>query len=131
MPSSKSVSLIALIAWLLVLSGCHKEREARYAEAAQMTGGGNPQAGITAIQKYGCSGCHTITGVQGAHGMVGPPLDHFAYRVYIAGRLPNTPENLMHWIQKPQEVWPGNAMPDMGVPEQDSRDIAAYLYTLR
>jgi cytochrome c2 len=63
--------------------------------------------------------------------MVGPPLDHFAYRVYIAGMLPNTPDNLMHWIQKPQEVVPRNAMPDMGVNEKDSRDIAAYLYTLR
>jgi cytochrome c2 len=45
--------------------------------------------------------------------------------------LPNTPDNLMHWIQKPQEVVPRNAMPDMGVNEKDSRDIAAYLYTLR
>jgi hypothetical protein len=28
-------------------------------------------------------------------------------------------------------VEPHTAMPEMGVTEQDSRDIAAYLYTLR
>jgi cytochrome c2 len=58
-------------------------------------------------------------------------LNQFADRIYIAGRLPNTPENLMLWIQKPQEVVPNNAMPNMGIGEQDSRDMAAYLYTLR
>jgi cytochrome c2 len=86
---------------------------------------------MAAIRKYGCSGCHIIGGIEEARGLVGPPLDHFAYRVYIAGKLPNTPENLMRWIQRPQEVVPSNAMPDMGVSEKDSRDIAAYLYTLR
>jgi cytochrome c len=131
MSNSRSMLLAIAAASLLTCGGCHRERDLRYADAARMTNGGNPQAGIAAIQKYGCSGCHMIDGVQGARGMVGPPLDRFAYRIYIAGRLPNTPENLMHWIQKPQEVWPGNAMPQMGVTDQDSRDIAAYLYTLR
>jgi hypothetical protein len=41
------------------------------------------------------------------------------------------PENLMLWIQKPQLIVPNNTMSDMGVSEQDSREIAAYLYTLR
>jgi cytochrome c1 len=38
---------------------------------------------------------------------------------------------MMKWIQRPQEVDPKNAMPNMGVTDQDARDIAAYLYTLR
>jgi cytochrome c1 len=37
----------------------------------------------------------------------------------------------MLWIQHPRQVEPRTAMPEMGVTEQDSRDIAAYLYTLR
>ena len=119
------------IAVLSIIVCCGPSQSSRFTTAAQLTGGGDARAGRIAIRKYGCSGCHTIQGVQGAVGLVGPPLDHFAYRVYIAGRLPNTPDNLMHWIQQPQEVLPGNAMPDMGVGEQDSRDIAAYLYTLR
>jgi cytochrome c1 len=46
----------------------------------------------------------------------------------IAGHLPNTPANLVRWIMHPQEVAPGTLMPDLGVPERQARDIAAYLY---
>ena len=83
------------------------------------------------IRNYGCQACHTIPGVTGAETWVGPPLLHWSRRVYIAGELPNTPANLMKWIQHPPQIEPKTAMPDMGVTEQDSRDIAAYLYTLR
>jgi cytochrome c2 len=117
-------------AFLLLLCGCN-QREQQFRTAAQLTGGGNARAGMVALRKYGCVGCHTIPGIEGAYGLVGPPLTQFADRIYIAGRLTNTPDNLMLWIQKPQQVVPHNAMPDMGVSEQDSRDIAAYLYTLR
>jgi len=45
--------------------------------------------------------------------------------------LRNEPRNLVTWLRHPQEVVPGNAMPDMRLDERDARDIAAYLYTLR
>lgn len=99
-------------------------------EAAEMTGG-NPERGVEAIQSYGCGGCHSIKGVPGASGLVGPPLDNIASRVYIAGHLPNTPQNMIKWIRFPQQVEPHTAMPDMHIPDRDARDIAAYLYTLR
>jgi cytochrome c len=35
------------------------------------------------------------------------------------------------WIQDPQRALPGNAMPRMGVTPRDSRDITAFLYTLK
>jgi hypothetical protein len=50
--------------------------------------------------------------------------------VAIAGRFPNTPENLIAWIMHPQALDPGNIMPDMGVPEAVARDMAAYLFGL-
>ena len=62
--------------------------------------------------------------------MVGPPLGNLSDRSIIGGRLPNTPDNLSHWIQDPQGVDPGNAMPDLGVSAGDARDMAAYLYSL-
>jgi cytochrome c1 len=62
---------------------------------------------------------------------VGPPLDRYGRRVYIVGRLPNTPENLTAWLRTPQRYEPGGAMPNLDVTERDARDIAAYLYTLR
>jgi cytochrome c len=37
----------------------------------------------------------------------------------------------MQWIQHPQKIEPGTAMPEMQVTEQDARDIVAYLYLLR
>ncbi|HVH86339.1 MAG TPA: c-type cytochrome [Terriglobales bacterium] len=83
------------------------------------------------MRKYGCYTCHTISGVKGANGLVGPPLNGIYTRVFIAGELPNTPENITRWIQHPKSIEPHTAMPEMGVTEEDSRDIAAYLYTLR
>jgi cytochrome c len=96
-----------------------------------LTGGGHARSGRTEIRKYGCNTCHEISGVPGARGLIGPRLDGVGQRYYIAGELPNTPDNLMLWIQHPRQVEPHTAMPEMGVTEQDSRDIVAYLYTLR
>lgn len=90
--------------------------------------GGNPQRGLDAIQRHGCGACHRIDGVPGAYGTVGPTLQQIGERAYIAGKLPNSPENLQQWIRFPQRVVPGNAMPDLDVNESDARDIAAYLY---
>jgi cytochrome c1 len=49
----------------------------------------------------------------------------------IAGVVANTPADLIAWLRNPQAVIPGNAMPDMDLSEQQARDVAAYLYTLR
>ena len=78
----------------------------------------------------GCSFCHTIPGVRGADGTVGPPLTQFGRRVYIAGSLVNNQENLVYWIQEPDEVEPGTAMPDLGVSEEDALNMSAYLLGL-
>jgi len=91
---------------------------------------GRPSAGARHIAHIGCGSCHTIPGIKGAHGLVGPPLDHMGRRVYIAGLLRNTPANMVAWLRHPQLVVPGNVMPDMGLTDAQARDIAAYLYTL-
>jgi putative membrane protein len=101
-----------------------------YRTAAAMTGG-DPERGRQAIVRYGCDTCHTIPGVKTARALVGPPLTQVAARVYLAGHLPNTPENMQTWIRHPHAMEPHTAMPDTGVTDLDARDIAAYLYTLR
>jgi cytochrome c len=88
----------------------------------------NISNGRKLIANYGCGSCHSIPGVPGADAMVGPPLEYFYQRTFIAGRLPNTRDNLIHWIQDPQGVEPGTAMPDLGVSESEAGDIADYLY---
>jgi cytochrome c1 len=93
--------------------------------------GGNPQRGKAALSKYGCSACHTIPGVRGADALVGPPLTKMGSRSYIAGVLPNTPGNMMRWIENPLEVDRLTAMPNLGVTDTDARDISSYLYSLK
>jgi cytochrome c1 len=72
-----------------------------------------------------------IPGVRNANGEVAPPLTKFARRTFIAGEVPNTPENLIVWIMNPQAIEPKTAMPYLGVSNQQARDIASYLYSLR
>jgi cytochrome c len=122
------VAFVCLATMLpFALSSCNKDAERA---AAEMTGG-TPSKGRTAISRYGCSACHTVPGVDGANGLVGPPLSQVASRVYLAGRLQNTPDNMIRWIQNPQGVDDKTAMPNLGVSDSDARDIASYLYTLK
>ncbi|TVT19894.1 c-type cytochrome, partial [Amycolatopsis rhizosphaerae] len=92
---------------------------------------GSPARGAQLIRQYGCGSCHTVPGVSGATGLVGPPLTRFGARSYIAGELPNNGDNLQRWIRDPRGVEPGTAMPNLGVSPLDARDIAAYLFTLK
>jgi cytochrome c len=128
MRSAVGIAAAALLAF--GLASCDPAKPNYISQVKHMTGG-DPDAGRVKIRNYGCQACHTIPGVTGANALVGPPLIHWSQRVFIAGELPNTPENLTRWIQHPPQIEPKTAMPDMGVTEQDSRDIAAYLYTLK
>jgi putative membrane protein len=113
----------------LALIGVACAVEARAAD--NRNAGANAERGAALIAQYGCGSCHTIPGIAGARGQVGPPLTQLARRVYIAGMLRNTPDNLALWISDPQGIVPGNVMPNMGIDAQNARDIAAYLATLQ
>lgn len=112
----------------LAAAGCGSERAPA---VVQRVAGGDAALGPEIIRRHGCHACHDV-GAIGAHpARVGPPLAGYARRAYIAGALPNEPENLVRWIQDPQGVLPGTAMPVLGVTEAEARHIAAYLYSLR
>lgn len=121
----RMTAALALLAG--AVTGCRQAQGV----SAETVAGGRPERGRDALQTYGCISCHTIPGVEGANGTVGPPLDFWSRRTYIAGEVPNTPEYLIKWIQAPQAIEPGTAMPLLGVSRQDARDMAAYLYTLK
>lgn len=112
----------------LAIAGCMNEPAA---EPYQVTGGGNAAEGRRVIEAKGCGACHTIPGIYTAHGLVGPPLNFFSRRTMIAGELPNSPANLFRWLKDPQSVEPNTDMPDLGLTDEQARDITAYLYTLR
>jgi cytochrome c1 len=111
---------------IAALAGCDEEPK----KVSEFTGG-SAKNGKVAIDHYGCASCHTIPGIRGANGLVGPPLNQIASRVYIGGVLTNTPENMLRWLRDPPAVDPKTAMPNVHLTESDARDVAAYLYTLK
>lgn len=125
-PSRPRAPVLPVMMLLLSTAACHQSRPG----GATTVPGGDPARGQAFLAAYGCGACHTIPGVRGANGLVGPPLTSFGDRAYIAGRLTNEPQNLVRWISDPQAVDSQTAMPDVGVAEATARDMAAYLYTL-
>lgn len=79
------------------------------------------------FRQYACTACHGIPGVAGPDVHVGPSLNDFARRSLIAGRLPNTEDDLVRWIRFPRQVDPETAMPDSGVTEAHATVMARYL----
>ncbi len=91
---------------------------------------GDAEAGRVALARMGCAACHAIDGVRAAGGRVGPALNDLHAQRFIAGRLPNTPENAVRFIVDPQGVSPGSAMPNLHVVDVEARNMVAYLYSL-
>ncbi|MCA0030884.1 MULTISPECIES: c-type cytochrome [unclassified Mesorhizobium] len=129
--AAASATLLLLIAVVVGLTWW-SDRAARIRHEAQAATGGDVARALPIMTANGCSGCHTITGVPGAQGQVGPRLDaSLADRVIIGGVMANNPENLVRWIRSAREINPHTAMPSTGITEQQARDIAAYLYALK
>jgi cytochrome c2 len=121
-------ALIFVIALIGIVYKYAEQRQRMWVHASSETGG-DPARGEAMFIQSGCGRCHALKSVRGATGMVGPPLDGVALRRIIGGHLANNPSNMEHWIQDPQHVSPGTAMPDLGVGKEDARDITAFLYT--
>jgi cytochrome c2 len=115
--------LLLLLPWL---AACDEPTPPPHLRVA----GGDAERGRVAMVEGGCGACHRIPGVRNARAMVGPPLDDYAQRGYVAGLLPNRPANLVAWLRDPTAISPRTAMPDLGLSEAVARDMAAYLYTL-
>jgi mono/diheme cytochrome c family protein len=92
-----------------------------------LLGGADADRGRRLIAERGCTACHTVPGVSGPASRVGPPLGDMARQAYIAGLLPNTPQNMVRWLMDPPAINPRTAMPDTGLREADAEAIAAYL----
>ncbi|MGO4570687.1 c-type cytochrome [Microvirga sp. 2TAF3] len=127
--------LIGLVLVLLTGAGIYAGYAIKFAQDARLRAvaltGGNPDLGRDLTRRYGCAGCHTIPGIPGAQGKVGPTLEGFAARVYIGGVATNSPETLIQWIEDPKSIDPKTAMPVTGISRGEARHVAAYLYSLR
>src|SRR4051794_40077535 len=98
-----AVAGVVLLALVAQLADSRYEASDLRRKAEAMTGG-SVKDGQLAFANYGCGGCHTILGMSGASGKVGPPLDGVGARAIIGGRLENKPDNMMLWIRDPQKV---------------------------
>jgi cytochrome c1 len=112
---------------LLCLAGCGEGET----PVAQRVTDGNDAKGREIVMRVGCGACHKIPGILGARGIVGPSLEHFAKRSMIGGVVANQPGMLVRWVRQAPALAPDTAMPAMPITEDEARDVAAYLYTLR
>ena len=89
--------------------------------------------GEQVFQQNTCVSCHTIRGLTGATGTVGPDLTHVGSRASLgAGVIDNTPETLRAWISNPQRIKPGVLMPAFSsLPPDDLNALVAYLEALK
>jgi cytochrome c oxidase subunit 2 len=84
-----------------------------------------------ALVEYRCGLCHRVRGTT-AGAISAPDLTHLmTRRTLAAGTLINNPGNLVGWIQNPQNIKPGNLMPNQSLSAQQLSDALAYLETLK
>jgi cytochrome c oxidase subunit II len=82
--------------------------------------------------RQSCGGCHTIDGVTGFGGDIGPDLTHFGSRTTFGGSIfQNTPQELAAWLRDPPARKPGADMPDLGLSEQQVQALVTYLEGLK
>jgi len=115
----------ALLCAAVLASGCAKE------EPVSRVAGGDPERGRLLVQQYQCAACHFIPEVQGPNGDAGPSLESMGRLSYIAGSIPNQPENMIRFLQNPPAVKPGTLMPALGITDDEARHMAAFMYSLK
>ena len=93
--------------------------------------------GASLFVAKGCSGCHTISGLEGANGRIGPNLTHLYSRSTFAGAIFDLDDrNLRRWLRDPPGMKPmnpdnGQGMPNLGLSEDEITQLIAYLETLK
>ena len=115
-----------LIAWPLLLAACDGPPDTSpHLEAA------SADRGRELVVANGCAACHAFPDIDWPSGRLGPGLAGFAEQSLIAGRLPNQPGILIGFIRNAPAYVPDGAMPATPMSDQDARDVAAYLLTLK
>lgn len=104
-------------------------------QSAQRQPASQPSAADAArgleVVQFRCALCHAIRGTS-AGAVSAPDLTHLmSRRTLAAGTLPNTSENLVSWVQNPQDAKPESLMPNQYLSAQQLTDVLAYLETLQ
>ncbi|HET6632400.1 MAG TPA: cytochrome c oxidase subunit II [Rhodanobacteraceae bacterium] len=78
-----------------------------------------------------CAICHTVRGLGGSQGGMGPDLTHLmSRRTIAAGTLPNKVGYLAAWISNAQAIKPGAGMPTESLSSEQLQALLAYVQSL-
>jgi cytochrome c2 len=126
----KRIALSLLL--LLSAVACNRDEASKSLAPAPPPPIGNAERGKALAAQYGCNVCHVVPGVEGPQGSLGPSLAGVASRPTVSfGKVQNTPQNLVRYIQDPAAMNPQSSMPPIGLTDVDAKDIGAYLMTLK
>jgi cytochrome c len=125
-PGTVAAGLVLVVA--AVLAGCGGEP--RPPGIRLGSDASPPPHVLTLLRTHGCVHCHTIDGVPGATGRVGPSLVGFEHRRVFAGGQPNREAELVAFLLDPRSRSPGSAMPRTVTDETEAAQIAAWLLRL-
>jgi cytochrome c2 len=97
------------------------------------------QQGMSVIQKHRCGGCHTIPGIPGANGNIGPDLGPNGDIPPVSARNPmasglvpnNSADDMVAWLVNPPALKPGTLMPNLGLTDEEAALATAYLYAIQ
>ncbi|NPV06932.1 MAG: LysM peptidoglycan-binding domain-containing protein [Anaerolineae bacterium] len=115
--------LLAFLVGALLLPACSPSVAASIQGAPWL----DPHRGAQGFEKHGCDLCHTVVEDDSTAAI---SLADLPERRFLAVGAPNTPENVIRFIQDPKSVHPSATMPKLNVPEAEALDIAVYLYNL-
>jgi len=101
---------------------------------SHVPGAENIARGKRLVIEHGCLGCHPY---RGRGGTLGPEITHVGDKTvhdfdftHVHGE-----HSVLGWMtahfESPESVVPGTLMPDMGLSTEDSRDLAAYMISLK
>jgi cytochrome c2 len=84
-----------------------------------------PKTGVSLFITKSCLACHR----KNSSNMC-PSLVNFAQKPLIAGKVPNTRENLQKWLKKPSSIKKGTKMPNLGLTDEEIELLIEYIQTL-
>ena len=83
-----------------------------------------PDSGEELFKDKSCRNCHA------SYSQVCPSLVGFSERALIAGKVPNTRENLQKWLKDPFSIKYGTRMPKIHLTDIEINLLIDYIYTL-
>ncbi len=83
-----------------------------------------PPSGEELFKDKTCRNCHA------SYSQVCPSLIGFSERSLIAGKVPNTRENLRKWLKDPFSIKYGTRMPKIYLTDTEINLLIDYIYTL-